>query len=441
MFGFDFSFWIIIALILLIALSVPVVIALGLTSFFGLYYITGNINVPLSLLNNTAYGAIRDYIFAVIPLFVLMGELISRSGAAEDLYNLINKSLKKIPARLALATVFGNAVFGAVTGVSIASAAAFSKIAYPQMVKFNYNKTIAVGCIAGSASLGMLIPPSILMIVWGVLTEQSIGKLFIAGIIPGIILSFLFAIFCFVLAYFKPDLFGQGSENQSLDVSLTKRQYWGAIGVSFLIVLVLGGIWFGFFTPTEAAGIGALFALILAILKGVSFKEILDSVLETGKISAPILLILICAQMYSRLLAMGGITDALTNVFTSIGGNKFLILFIMVAVWFILGMFIDSVSIILLTVPIFAPIAYKLLGYDPISFAIIGILAIEAGLLTPPLGLCVYTVKGCIVDSDITLGRIFYGSIPYWILLIVLAILVMMFPGIANWLPAVMTKS
>jgi len=441
MFGFDFSFWIIIALILLIALSVPVVIALGLTSFFGLYYITGNINVPLSLLNNTAYGAIRDYIFAVIPLFVLMGELISRSGAAEDLYNLINKSLKKIPARLALATVFGNAIFGAVTGVSIASAAAFSKIAYPQMVKFNYNKTIAVGCIAGSASLGMLIPPSILMIVWGVLTEQSIGKLFIAGIIPGIILSFLFAIFCFVLAYFKPDLFGQGSENQSLDVSLTKRQYWGAIGVSFLIVLVLGGIWFGFFTPTEAAGIGALFALILAILKGVSFKEILDSVLETGKISAPILLILICAQMYSRLLAMGGITDALTNVFTSIGGNKFLILFIMVAVWFILGMFIDSVSIILLTVPIFAPIAYKLLGYDPISFAIIGILAIEAGLLTPPLGLCVYTVKGCIVDPDITLGRIFYGSVPYWILLIVLAILVMMYPGIANWLPAVMTKS
>ena len=441
MFGFDFSFWIIIALILLIALSVPVVIALGLTSFFGLYYITGNINVPLSLLNNTAYGAIRDYIFAVIPLFVLMGELISRSGAAEDLYNLINKSLKKIPARLALATVFGNAVFGAVTGVSIASAAAFSKIAYPQMVKFNYNKTIAVGCIAGSASLGMLIPPSILLIVWGVLTEQSIGKLFIAGIIPGIILSFLFAIFCFVLAYFKPDLFGQGSENQSLEVSLTKRQYWGAIGVSFLIVLVLGGIWFGFFTPTEAAGIGALFALILAILKGVSFKEILDSVLETGKISDPILLILICAQMYSRLLAMGGITDALTNVFTSIGGNKFLILFIMVAVWFILGMFIDSVSIILLTVPIFAPIAYKLLGYDPISFAIIGILAIEAGLLTPPLGLCVYTVKGCIVDPDITLGRIFYGSIPYWILLIVLAILVMMYPGIANWLPAVMTKS
>lgn len=441
MFGFDFSFWIIIALILLIALSIPVVIALGLTSFFGLYYITGNINVPLSLLNNTAYGAIRDYIFAVIPLFVLMGELISRSGAAEDLYNLINKSLKKIPARLALATVFGNAVFGAVTGVSIASAAAFSKIAYPQMVKFNYNKTIAVGCIAGSASLGMLIPPSILMIVWGVLTEQSIGKLFIAGIIPGIILSFLFAIFCFVLAYFKPDLFGQGSENQSLDVSLTKRQYWGAIGVSFLIVLVLGGIWFGFFTPTEAAGIGALFALILAILKGVSFKEILDSVLETGKISAPILLILICAQMYSRLLAMGGITDALTNVFTSIGGNKFLILFIMVAVWFILGMFIDSVSIILLTVPIFAPIAYKLLGYDPISFAIIGILAIEAGLLTPPLGLCVYTVKGCIVDPDITLGRIFYGSVPYWILLLVLAILVMMYPGIANWLPAVMTKS
>ena len=441
MFGFDFSFFIIIILIFLIALSVPVVIALGLTSFFGLYYITGNINIPLSLLNNTAYSAIRDYIFAVIPLFVLMGEFISRSGAAQDLYNLINKSLKKIPARLALATVFGNAIFGAVTGVSIASAAAFSKIAYPQMLKFNYNKTMALGCIAGSASLGMLIPPSILLIVWGVLSEQSIGKLFIAGIIPGIILSILFAIFCFTLAYFKPSLFGEGIENKFLDEKLTKGQYLGGLGVTVLIFLVLGGIWFGFFTPTEAAGIGALFSLVLAILKGVRFKGILEAILETGKISAPILLILICAQMYSRLLAMGGITDALTNLFISIGANKVLILFIMVAVWFILGMFIDSVSIILLTVPIFTPIAYKLLGYDPISFAIIGILAIEAGLLTPPLGLCVYTVKGCIADPDVTLGRIFYGSVPYWILLIVLAILVMIYPQIANWLPAVMTKS
>ena len=441
MVGFDFSFFIIIILIFLIALSVPVVIALGLTSFFGLYYITGNINIPLSLLNNTAYSAIRDYIFAVIPLFVLMGELISRSGAAEDLYNLINKSLKKIPARLALATVFGNAIFGAVTGVSIASAAAFSKIAYPQMLKFNYNKTMALGCIAGSASLGMLIPPSILLIVWGVLSEQSIGKLFIAGIIPGIILSILFAIFCFTLAYFKPSLFGQGIENKFLDEKLTKGQYLGGLGVTILIFLVLGGIWFGFFTPTEAAGIGALFSLVLAILKGVKFKGILEAILETGKISAPILLILICAQMYSRLLAMGGITDALTNLFISIGANKVLILIIMVAVWFILGMFIDSVSIILLTVPIFTPIAYKLLGYDPISFAIIGILAIEAGLLTPPLGLCVYTVKGCITDPDVTLGRIFYGSVPYWILLIVLAILVMIYPQIANWLPAIMTKS
>ena len=441
MLGFEFSFWIIIILILLIAISVPVVLALGLTSFVGLYYITGNFNIPLSLLNNTAYGAIRDYIFAVIPLFVLMGELISRSGAAEDLYNLINKSLRRIPARLALATVFGNAVFGAVTGVSIASAAAFSKIAYPQMCKFNYNKTISLGCIAGSASLGMLIPPSILMIVWGVLSEQSIGKLFIAGIIPGIILSFMFAIFVFILAYTKPKLFGEGAENRLLDVELNKSQYYGALGVSFLIILVLGGIWFGFFTPTEAAGIGALFSLLLAVLKGVKFKEILDSILETGKISAPILLILICAQMYSRLLAMGGITDSLTNLFISIGANKVIALMIMVAVWFILGMFIDSVSIILLTVPIFTPIAYKLLGYDPISFAIIGILAIEAGLLTPPLGLCVYTVKGCITDPDVTLGKIFYGSVPYWILLIALAILVMIYPQIANWLPSVMIKS
>ena len=435
--GPEFAIAIIAVLLILILLSVPIVIALGSASFFGLAYLVGSFDVAVSLLANTAYESIRSYVFAVIPLFVLMGELISKSGAAKDLYVLINNSLSKLPGRLSLATVFGNAVFGAVTGVSIASAAAFSRIAYPEMVAQNYNKAVALGSIAGSASLGMLIPPSILLIVWGVIAEISIGKLFVAGVIPGILLALMFGIFIIVFAIFKPKLFGESQQVQEIKHKSSRSELIGSIGVVALIFLVLGGIWFGVFTPTESAGMGALFALILALLKKTSWKDIASAVLETGKISAPILFLLIAAQMYARLLAMGGISEVVQNFFTFFGNDFYTILIIMVVTWFVLGMFIDSVSIILLTVPLFTPIAGTL-GYDPIAFAIIGIVAIEAGLLTPPLGLCVYTVKGSISDPEATLGKIFLGSIPYWIILIILVFLVAFFPELATWLPSKM---
>ena len=436
--GPEFAFSIFVILLILILISVPIVLALGITSFFGLAYLVGDFDIAVSLLANTSYEAIRNYVFAVSPLFVLMGELISKSGAAKDLYVIINRSLKKIPGRLALATVIGNAVFGAVTGVSIASAAAFSRIAYPEMVFAKYNKAVALGCIAGSASLGMLIPPSILLIVWGVIAEISIGKLFVAGIIPGILLAVMFGFFIVVFAIFKPELFGSTkAKSLNTNQTATRSEIIGSVGVVSLIVIVLGGIWFGIFTPTESAGIGALFALILALVKKTSWKEIGESILETGKISAPILFLLIAAQMYARLLAMGGITEVIQNFFTFFGNDFITVLSIMVITWFVLGMFIDSVSIILLTVPLFAPISSSL-GYDPIAFAIIGIVAIEAGLLTPPLGLCVYTVKGSISDPEATLGKIFFGAIPYWGILIILVFLIAFFPGLATWLPNLM---
>ena len=265
--GPEFAIAIIVILIGLIICSVPVVLALGLCSFFGLAYLTGSLQVAGSLLANTTYEAIRDYVFAVIPLFVLMGEFISRSGAAGDLYNIINRSFRKLPGRLALATVGGNAVFGAVTGVSIASAAAFSRIAYPQMVRHGYRKSAALGAIAGSASLGMLIPPSVLLIVWGVIAEQSIGRLFVAGLLPGLLLASMFFLFIVGYALMRPAAFGADGTateatlaEEEMDAAARKRETRGGIGVCILIVTVLGGIWFGAFTPTEAAGIGVLFA-------------------------------------------------------------------------------------------------------------------------------------------------------------------------------------
>lgn len=441
--GAEFAIAIIAILIGLIICSVPVVIALGLCSFFGLAYLTGSISVASSLLANTTYESIRDYVFAVIPLFVLMGEFISRSGAAGDLYAIINRSFKRLPGRLALATVGGNAVFGAVTGVSIASAAAFSRIAYPEMVRHKYDKSVALGSIAGSACLGMLIPPSVLLIVWGVIAEISIGRLFVAAVLPGILLALMFILFIIAFAAIKPSAFGvdgQVAEPEELteeERALRKKQNLGGLGVLALILIVLGGIWLGAFTPTEAAGVGVLFALGLAVLKGVNLKGIGEAILETGRISAPLLFLLITAQMYSRLLALGGIIDFVQSLFLAVGDSPILILVLMVMVWFMLGMFIDSVSIILLTVPIFAPLAV-IIGYEPLAFAIIGIVAIEAGLLTPPLGLCVYTVKGCVSDREATLGKIFKGSIPYWIILLLLVALIATFPAIATWLPSQM---
>ena len=436
----SFAGMMIVILILMIAAGIHINVALAVASVLGVGLLAGKMSVALSILSTTSFEVLRDYVFAVIPMFILMGELIARSGAAKDLFQVLNRVLFFIPGRLAVATVIGNAVFAAVVGVSIASAATFSRIAYPQMRALNYDKTVALGCIAGSSSLGMLIPPSVLMIVWGVLTELSIGKLFLAGFLPGLLLASLYALYCIVLAVLKPELFGAGKAAinstllKTIEPKIDTQMVLGTVGVLLLIFTVLGGIWSGYFTPTEASGIGALLALLLALVKGLKWGEIVDAISETGKTSAPLLFLLICAQMYSRLLAMGGVVNSMQDFILGLGLSTFAIIAFMVAVWFVLGMLIDSVSIILLTVPIFAPIAIKL-GLDPIAFAIIGILAIEAGILTPPFGLAVYTVKACVPDKDVTLGQIFRGAMPYWFFLVGLAFLIYFFPIIATYLP------
>ena len=438
-----FAGMMIVILLLLIAAGFHITIALAAASVIGVGILAGKAGVALSILSSTSYEVLRDYVFAVIPMFVLMGELIARSGAARDLFIVINRLLIRVPARLAVATVLGNAVFAAVVGVSIASAATFSRIAYPQMVALRYDKTVALGCIAGSSSLGMLIPPSVLMIVWGVLTEMSIGKLFLAGILPGLLLAALYACYCIVLALLKPELFGEGK--RSIDGALSRAEIdttpidagiiVGTAGTVILILVVLGGIWTGLFTPTEASGIGALIALVLAVIKGLKWKDVLDAISETGRTSAPLLFLLICAQMYSRLLAMGGVVGGMQDFILGLGLSPLLVVSCMVVAWFVLGMFIDSVSIMLLTVPIFAPVATKL-GIDPIAFAIMGILAIEAGILTPPFGLAVYTVKACVPDRDVTLRQIFRGSTPYWIFLVAEVFVIYYLPVIATFLPS-----
>ena len=435
--GADIVLWMLLLLLIQVFIGIHIGIALAFCSGLGVYLMLGSYEAAVSIMGNTAYEAVRKDVFAVIPLFVLMGDIISKSGAAGDLYRVCNRALRKIPGRLAIATIAGNTVFAAVTGVSIAAAAAFSRIAYPEMKKLGYKDTFSVGAVAGSACLGMLIPPSILLIVWAILTEMSVGALFLAGIVPGIVLALLFAIYVVISAIINPDVAPepQTSEIPSLR-DLQRDELIGAGGIIFLICLVIGGLWGGLFTPTEAAGFGALGAILVGMVKGMTSKDLLEAIYQAGKTTAPIMFLLIAAQMYSRLLALGGAINFIQSLFLGLGAEPWIIISLMLIVWIILGMLVDSVSIILLTVPIFAPLALSL-GYDPIAFAIAGILVIEAGLLTPPFGLLVYTVKGALPDKSITLGQIFKGSTPYFICILIAAMLVLLVPSLATWLPNV----
>lgn len=422
-------------LVLCVVLGIHIAVALALTSVLGIWLMLGNFDIAISLLEQVSYEAIRSQTFIVIPLFVLMGEFVSRSGAAGDLYQVCNKALRRLPGRLAVATVAGNAIFAAVTGVSVASAAAFSRIAYPEMRKLGYRKELAVGTVAGSACLGMLIPPSVLLIVWAVLTEMSVGALFLAGVVPGVLLAILFSAYCVGIAILRPQD-APAPPEQGEGPRYTRTEILGGLGIFGLVVVVIGGLWGGVFNPTEAAGFGAVFALILGVLKGMRGRELMQAIYAAGRTTAPIMILLIAASMYSRLLAFGGAISYIQGFFLGIGGGVVAVVLLMMLIWLLLGMIIDSVSIILLTVPIFAPIALSL-GIDPIAFAIFGILVIEAGLLTPPFGLLVYTVKGAIPDPDVKLSTIFRGSVPYWIMILIAAIAVILVPELATWLPTV----
>lgn len=439
MFGTTEMLMLVALLLVLVFTGVHIAVSLGMAAVAGIYLMTGDAMVVFDFIGSTAYEALRDYVFAVIPLFMLMGEFISKCGAAKDMFTLINRLTSRIPGRLGVATVLSNAVFAFVTGVSIAAAAAFSKIAYPEMKRYGYNRHFALGCIAGSACLGMLIPPSVLMIVWAVLTEISIGDLFLAGILPGFLLVSFFTLYIVGTAMVRPDMVGEQVKQRTAAETVAAREPLAIAMFSTLLVigLVIGtlmGIWLGFFTPTEGAGVGAAAALLIAMFKGMRYSGIREVVLSVGRTTAPLLLLLFTAQLYSRVLTMTGFTRAMQELLIGTGLGPWGILALMVLIWFVLGCIIDSISIILLTVPIFAPIAAAL-GFDPLAFAIIGIIAIETGLLTPPFGLLIYTIKAALPDEPIVPGQIFLAAIPYWLALIAVVICLAVFPEIATYLP------
>ena len=449
MMGPEVIFYSLAILLVLILASVQIGIALGVASVIGVYLAYGDFQIALSILGSTAYDAIRSHALAVIPLFMLMGEIISRSGAAADLYRLCDRVLGRLPGRLAAATVLGNAAFAAVSGVAIASAATFSRIAYPEMRRSGYAKSYALGVIAGSGSLGMLIPPSVLLIVWAILTEGSVGALFVAGVIPGLLLGLAFVAYCALKAVVSPGVAPAVTRNTepggsaeagrqgSQDAAPLRRQFVSALGIVGLMVLVLGGIWSGVFTPTEAAGFGALGSLVLGYANGMRGGAFMEAIYSAGRYTAPIMFLLIAGSMYAKLLAVSGGINLIQDLVTGAGLTPVGLIVLMTVIWLLLGALIDSISDILLTVPVFVPLAAAA-GFDPIAIAIYGIIVIEAGLLTPPMGLLIFTVKSSVTDPSVTLGDIFRGAVPFWILMLGVAALILLSPELATWLPGLM---
>jgi len=411
-------------------------IALIATSFVSVWLIKSP-EVAARFVAASANDAIRDYLFGVIPLFVLMGMLVSVSGVGRDTFDVFQWLMRRIRGGLGLATVAANAVFAAITGISIASASVFTKVAVPEMIRHGYTPRFSVGVVAGSSVLGMLIPPSLLMIIYGVLAEESIGRMFIAGIIPGALLALGFCVLIVGMAWLVPHKVGTPEALAGVGAGVEETALSAAIKfvpILLLITLVLGGLYAGFFTPTEAGAVGAAGALVIALVRGrLTWRKLWQVLVETGFVSVSVLFLIIAAMLYSRMLALTGMPSAVTEGITNMGLGPWGFLFMYVLIVIALGCIIDSVSIMLIMLPIVLPIA-RAFGMDVVWFGVITVVAVEIGLLTPPFGVSVYTVKSALNDPRISVRDIFAGTFPFVLMMVVVLFILAAFPSLSTWL-------
>jgi tripartite ATP-independent transporter DctM subunit len=421
------------AMVALVYMGMWVPFALMLASYVGVWMIKGSPLLAGKLLALAASETISSYFFGVVPLFVLMGYIVSVTGMGKDAFDVANHMFRRVRGGLGIGTVGANAIFAAITGISIASAAVFTRIAVPEMVQHGYSKRFAVGVVAGSSVLGMLIPPSLLLILYGLLTEQSVGDLFIAGVIPGILLATTFGIGILVMAYFKPSMLGEGISEPSTEGGLTPRELiTKGLPLSGLIALVLGGIYGGFFTPIEAGAVGCLGAIVIGLLRRkLSLKDFWQVLNDTGLVTASILFLIIAAQMYSRMLALSGVPSGFGTLIATADIGYWGVILSYVLLVIVMGTILDSSSIMLILVPLMLPVITTM-GVDLVWFGIVTIIAVEIGLLTPPFGISVFVIKSALDDPSITLGDIFFGAAPFALMMLVVLGLVLAFPILAT---------
>jgi len=426
----------ILGILILVYSGVHIAIAMALLSFGCIWLVRENFDIAGKMAALAATESLQRYEFGVIPLFVLMGLLVSISDIGRDTYDVANHLFRRVKAGLGTATVVANAVFAAVTGTSIASASVFTKIAVPEMLRLGYKPRFAVGVVAGSSVLGMLIPPSLLLILFGILAETSIGDLFIAGIVPGIILSVAYAIQIWIVATWKPEYVQEGGNLRKSTAPLLTRMevFKKSAPIVILIGLVLGGMYGGVFTATEAGGVGALAAFIITLLRGKLTGPSLWRVLvETGYVTAAISFLLIAANLYSRMIAATGIPNEMEAIITHLGLGFYGLMAIYLVIIILMGTILDSGSIMLITIPIIVP---ALAGFqvDLVWLGVVTIIAVEIGLLTPPFGVAVFVVQQNLKETGISLNDIFAGAAPFAVTMFVVLCLVTAFPQLALWL-------
>ncbi len=408
--------------------------ALMTTSYVGVWIMKGSPLLAGKLLALAASETISSYFFGVVPLFVLMGYIVSVTGMGRDAFDVANQLFRRLRGGLGVGTVGANAIFAAITGISIASAAVFTRIAVPEMVRHGYTKRFSVGVVAGSSVLGMLIPPSLLLILYGLLTEQSVGDLFIAGVLPGLLLAGTFGVGVVAMATFWPAFVGR-------DISAPiDAQAWlsgtqvaiKGLPIALLITLVLGGIYGGFFTPIEAGAVGCLGAIVIGLARRkLSLRDFWQVLTDTGLITASICFLIIAAQMYSRMLALSGVPAGFGEFVAQADIGFWGVIIAYVALVIAMGTILDSSSIMLILVPLMLPVVSSM-DVDLIWFGIVTVLAVEIGLLTPPFGISVFVIKSALDDPDITLGDIFAGAAPFAVMMLVVLVCLLVFPSLAT---------
>ncbi len=413
--------------------GVHIGVALALLSFFCVAAIRGDFEVAGRLLALAAGTSLQRYDFGVIPLFVLMGVFVTISDIGKDTYEVANYLFRKVSGGLGMATVGANAVFAAVTGSSIASASVFTKIAVPEMLRHSYHPRFAVGVVAGSSVLGMLIPPSLLLIIFGILAETSIGALFLAGIIPGIILSIAYCILIWVMAKRFPNLVatGGGLSKRSMEKMPATQLIAKSLPIVVLIGAVLGGIYGGIFTATEAGAVGSFLALALTVIRRkLTWDNLWRALKETGDVSAAICFLLIAAHIYSRMIAISGIPGAMETYLQGAGMGLWSLIAIYLAVLLALGTILDSGSIMLITVPLVVA-ATAPFHVNLIWLGIITTVAVEVGLLTPPFGLSCFVIHNNLGDKRISLEDVFWGAAPFAAVMVIVLALLTAFPQLS----------
>ena len=413
-------------------LRMPVAIAMLIVGFVGTWIMNGT-TPALTSLSGEAFEIVSFFELSVVPLFVLMGNLAGVSGMSRDLYNAAYKWVGHFRGGLASATIVGCAGFAAMSGSSIAAAVTMGRVALPEMKRFNYGDSLSTGAVAAGGTLGILIPPSTGMIIYAILTEQSIGKLFIAGVIPGLLLTSLFLVAIYIVTTLKPEL-GPAGQKATLSEKIGSLKNAGTI--IFIVAITIGGIYFGWFTPVEAAGVGAFLTLTVALLrKNLSWENTKFVVFQTLRTTATVFMILIGAHVFIPFMALSEIPSDLVSFLTSINVGDLGVLIIILVTYVVLGTFLEGLAMLVLTLPIVYPLILEL-GLSPIWFGVVVVIVLEMGLISPPVGVNVFVVKG--IAPDVPMNTIFRGIWPFWFAMGLCLVILVALPELALFLPQTM---